>query len=130
MELKAGMGVNFPYEQEDAFAFDRILEILHYGVKVYGVNRIFSPQQLRLKSVKAALKIPLYSINTASTTKYFSVQPDSGTRLWPALGLPNHYIGGNDLNFCVHYLFHIGWVYVFYVRHIDRIDYMKPFSIL
>jgi hypothetical protein len=23
-----------------------------------------------------------------------------------------------------------GWVYVFYVGHVDRIDYMKPFSIL
>jgi hypothetical protein len=29
-----------------------------------------------------------------------------------------------------HYLCLIGWVYVFYVGHVDRIDYMKPFSIL
>jgi hypothetical protein len=36
----------------------------------------------------------------------------------------------NDLNFCVHYLCNIGWVYVFYVGHVDGIDYMKPFSIL
>jgi hypothetical protein len=36
----------------------------------------------------------------------------------------------NDLNFCVHHLCLIGWVYVFYVGHVDRIDYMKPFSIL
>jgi hypothetical protein len=34
------------------------------------------------------------------------------------------------LNFCVHYLCLIGWVYVFYVGHVDRIDYMKLFSIL
>jgi chromosome segregation ATPase len=34
-----------------------------------------------------------------------------------------------DLNFCVHCLCHIGWVYVFYRGHVDRIDYMKPFSI-
>jgi hypothetical protein len=25
----------------------------------------------------------------------------------------------NVLNFCVHYLHHIGWVYVFYVGHVD-----------
>jgi hypothetical protein len=36
----------------------------------------------------------------------------------------------NALNFCVHYLCLIGWVYMFYVGHVDRIDYMKPFSIL
>jgi WD40 repeat protein len=36
---------------------------------------------------------------------------------------------GGDLNFCVHYLCHIGWVYVFYVGHVDRTDYIKPFSI-
>jgi hypothetical protein len=91
MEPKVGMGVNFPYEQEDAFAFDRILEILHYGIRVYGIHRIFSPQQLKLKSVKVAMNMPLYSIKTASHTNYSSAHPDSGTRLWPALGLPNHY---------------------------------------
>jgi hypothetical protein len=31
---------------------------------------------------------------------------------------------------CVHYLCHIDWVYVIYVKHVDRIDYMEPFSIL
>jgi hypothetical protein len=36
----------------------------------------------------------------------------------------------NALNFCVHYLCLIGWVHVFYVGHVDRIDYIKPFSIL
>lgn len=96
MEPKKGMGVNFPYEQEDTFAFDRILEILHYGVRVYGIHRIFSPQQLKLKSVKVAMNMPLYSIKTASHTNYYSAHPDSGTRLWPALGLPNHYSGGLD----------------------------------
>jgi membrane-bound acyltransferase YfiQ involved in biofilm formation len=34
------------------------------------------------------------------------------------------------LYFCVDYLCLIGWVYVFYLGHVDRIDYMKPFSIL
>jgi hypothetical protein len=96
MESKEGMGVNFPYKQDDAFAFDNILEILHYGVRMYGVNRLFSPQQLRLKSVKVALNISLYSIKTASYTKFSSVHPDSGNRLWPALGLPNHYSGGSN----------------------------------
>jgi hypothetical protein len=36
----------------------------------------------------------------------------------------------NDLNFCVHFLCHIGWVNVIYVGHVDRIDYTKPCSIL
>jgi hypothetical protein len=36
----------------------------------------------------------------------------------------------NNLNFCVHYLCLIGWVYVFYVGHIERTDYMESFSIL
>jgi DNA repair protein RAD50 len=31
---------------------------------------------------------------------------------------------------CVHYLCLIGWVYVFYVGHVDIIDYMKLFSVL
>jgi hypothetical protein len=34
----------------------------------------------------------------------------------------------NALNCCVHYLCLRGWVYVFYVGHIDKI--MKPFSML
>jgi hypothetical protein len=32
----------------------------------------------------------------------------------------------NALNFCVHYLCLKGWVYLFYVGHIDKI--VKPFS--
>jgi hypothetical protein len=35
-----------------------------------------------------------------------------------------------QVNFCVHYLFHIGWVYVFHVKHVDIIVYMKPLYIL
>jgi serine/threonine protein kinase len=34
----------------------------------------------------------------------------------------------NALNCCVHYLYFRGWVYGFYVEHIDKI--MKPFSML
>jgi hypothetical protein len=30
--------------------------------------------------------------------------------------------------FCVHYLCLIGWVYLFYVGHVDGVVYMKPFS--
>jgi hypothetical protein len=96
MDSKAGMGVKYPYKQEDAFAFDRILEIFHHGVRIYGVNRMFSPQQMKSESVKIALNMPLYSINTASHTKYSSVDPNAGQRLWPGLGLPNHYSGGSD----------------------------------
>jgi hypothetical protein len=36
----------------------------------------------------------------------------------------------NVMNFCVYYLCHIGGVYVFYVGHVERIDYMQPFSML
>jgi hypothetical protein len=36
----------------------------------------------------------------------------------------------NAFNFCVHYLCLIGWVYVFYVGHVERIDYIRPFFIL
>jgi hypothetical protein len=96
MESKAGMGVKFPYEQEDTFAVDNILEILRYGVRIYGVNRIFSPQQLKLQSVKVALNMPLYSIKTASRTNFSSIYPESGMKLWPSLGLPNHYSGGSN----------------------------------
>jgi hypothetical protein len=34
----------------------------------------------------------------------------------------------NAMNFCVYCLCHIDCVYVFYVGHVDRIVYMKPFS--
>jgi hypothetical protein len=37
-------------------------------------------------------------------------------------------IGVNAFVFCVHYLFLIGRVYVFYGGHLDKI--MKPFSML
>jgi hypothetical protein len=39
MESKEGMGVKFPYKQDDAVTFDSALEILHYVVRMYGVNR-------------------------------------------------------------------------------------------
>lgn len=35
-----------------------------------------------------------------------------------------------QVNFCVHYLFHDGLVYVFSLKHVDRIVYMKPVYIL
>jgi hypothetical protein len=34
----------------------------------------------------------------------------------------------NAFIFSVHYLCLIGWVYVFYVGHVDRVVYMKPIS--
>jgi len=85
-EPTQGMGVNFNYSQVDHFAFDRMLEIIHYGVGVYGVKRLF-PALDTTPNVKIALDYPLYSTKLAMFNQYSSVDPDSGTRAWPMLGV-------------------------------------------
>lgn len=86
-EPVAGMGVGFPYGQTDHYAFDRLLEILHYGVQVYGVKGIYDREDKLPKSGEVALNLPLYSTGLASYSKFSSVDPDSGARVWTALGL-------------------------------------------
>jgi hypothetical protein len=89
-----GMGINFPFKQEDHFAFDRMLEIVHYSVRVYGVHSVFTDKQLSSKAVQAVLVMPLYSPKKAMMTKHSSADPDSGGRVWPTLGILNHYSAG------------------------------------
>jgi hypothetical protein len=59
-------------------AFDRILYDIFNGVVIYGVDRMFSPQQSWNQGfVKIALNMPLYSIVTASY-KVISGDPNAG----------------------------------------------------
>ena len=81
-----GMGVSWPHEQADAFAFDRMLEIVRYGVRVYGLEALFPGGHVP-QNVRVALDYPLYSTRAATHTKFSSVHPDSGNRAWPSLGL-------------------------------------------
>jgi len=83
-----GMGVSWPYEQADAFAFDRMLEILRYGVSVYGLQAMYPTGEIP-QNVRRSLQYPLYSTKLATYTKYSSVHPDSGSRAWNALGVIN-----------------------------------------
>jgi hypothetical protein len=85
-----GMGVNFPFQMEDAFSFDRMLPLLWPAVRVYGIHQIFTEKQLKSKAVQLALNWPLYSTNYASMSPYSSIDPNSGGRTWPAFGIVNH----------------------------------------
>ena len=89
-EPTKGMGIKFPFEMEDAFSFDRMLEILRYGVRVYGVRAIFTDDQLKSKAVQQALSFSFYATNTGMISKYSSISPDAGTRPWASLGVINH----------------------------------------
>lgn len=80
-----GMAVNFPYPQTEDFAFDRLLEIVHYGVQVYGVKLVFPDKPT--SSVTTALNFPLYTMQVAMHNDFSTVHEDSGTRAWPSLGL-------------------------------------------
>jgi hypothetical protein len=91
-----GMGINFPFKQEDHFAFDRMLEIVHYSVRIYGLHNVFTDKQLSSKAVQAVLNFPFYSPKKAMMSKYSSADPDSGGRVWPSLGVLNHYSAGPD----------------------------------
>ena len=84
-EITPGMGVNFPYGMADRFAFDRMLEIVHYGLNVYGPKRIFKNKDA--ENAKIAQDYPLYSMDLATFGEYSSVDPDAGTRAWPMLGI-------------------------------------------
>ena len=88
-----GMAINFPYSQIEHFAFDRMLEIIHYGVQFYGLKRVFP--DTTTKPVKTVLNWPLYSTEAASMTQFSSVDPDSGMRAWPALGIYERRVNGN-----------------------------------
>ena len=81
-----GMGVSWPFEQADAFAFDRMLEIVRVGVRVYGLEALF-PGGAVPQNVRVALDYPLYSTRPATHSKFSSVHPDSGNRAWPSLGI-------------------------------------------
>jgi hypothetical protein len=80
-----GMGVKWPFDQNDEFAFDRMLEIMHYGVQFYGLDRVF-PDTSKT-NVKVALAWNQYSTKSATIDDWTSVDIDSGARLWPSLGV-------------------------------------------
>jgi hypothetical protein len=85
---EAELANKFPFSQQQPFAFDRFLEIIHYGVLIYGADRLFECDKSEYSdAIKLALKQTLYSTEGASYTKYSSVGPDSGMRIWPMLGL-------------------------------------------
>ena len=78
----------FPFSQTDHFLFDRILEILHYGVNIYGASKLFEKTDWRTIPVaKTAVLYQLYSTKLGQFSKYSSVDPDAGSRAWTAIGL-------------------------------------------
>ena len=85
-----GMGVDFPFQQVNRYAFSRLLEIVRYGVLIYGTKAIF-PQPELPQPARLALDHPLYSTDLGTFSAYSSVDPDSGARAWTALGLPHSY---------------------------------------
>lgn len=89
-----GMAVNFPYSQTEGFDFDRLLEVIHQGVQYYGLKRVFP--DTTPKHVKTVLSWPLYSTEGSSFGKYSSVDPESGNRAWPALGMYQRRVNGNN----------------------------------
>jgi len=80
------MGVDFPYPQEDHFAFDRIMEIVHIAIHAYGENNVFPGEDKTRKNI--IMGWPLYSAERGTMSDYSSVDPDAGARAWNALGLP------------------------------------------
>lgn len=88
---KPGMDVNFPFKQNSPFDFDRMLELLRYAVRVYGVKDLFSETERLSPRVQAALNFPFYSTETAMMTSWGCTDPNAGGRLWDSLGLPNHF---------------------------------------
>jgi hypothetical protein len=48
------------------------------------------------KAVQTTLNFPFYSTKGAMMTKYSSIDPDSGARVWPSLGLLNHHFEGSN----------------------------------
>jgi Alginate lyase len=80
-----GMHVEFPYEQENEFAFDVMLEVVQFGVGVYGAKRLFG--DFPSPEITIALAYPKYSVDRASMGDFSSVYPDSGSRAWSALGV-------------------------------------------
>ncbi len=83
-----GMEVSFPFSQTDAFAFDRMRDIVHTAVQYYGVDQVF----LDPSSDQATtfFSISPYSTDMISIFQYSSVNPDSGTRAWAGLGVYDH----------------------------------------
>lgn len=84
---KGLLGMRFPFKQEEPFNFDRILEIVQIGVKIYGANNVFPNPSA---SVEYALKFGVYSTTRASFGKFSSISNPamSGQRSWGALGRP------------------------------------------
>lgn len=96
VEPTEGMLVKFPYEQDDHYSFDRLLEIVHYMVRVYGVKKVFTDKERATKPVQTALNYALYSTKTGMMTPFSSTDPDSGGRVWPSLGIQNHFFEGDN----------------------------------
>jgi hypothetical protein len=85
---KAKLDTKFPYQQEEPFAFDRLLELLHHGVHAYSMNRLLGDlSDRRSEAVKLAIQQPLHATALASFSKYSSVTPDTAMRMWPSLGI-------------------------------------------
>jgi Alginate lyase len=84
-EPQDGMYVSYPYKQTDEYAFDRMLEIIQFGVGAYGVKRLFGDKIPA--AIQVALFYPRYSTKRATMTAYSSVDPDSGSKAWPGLGV-------------------------------------------
>jgi Alginate lyase len=80
-----GMHMGYPYEQDDEFAFDRMLEIIEFGVGVYGAPRLFGSKPS--KAIRAALTYSRYSTKRATLSAYSSVHPDAGSKAWFAFGV-------------------------------------------
>jgi anti-sigma28 factor (negative regulator of flagellin synthesis) len=88
-EPEKGMHVNYPYQQDDAFAFDRMVEIIQFGVGAYGVKKLFGVRPSQ--AVNLVLARSKYTTKYASLSEYSSVLPDSGAKAWAGFGIYDRY---------------------------------------
>ena len=90
-----------PRRQDTRFAFDRILEIVRIGVRVYGIDLMF-PDQSK-PSAKAAMRMlsPYSMMGTAmlaSNPYSAGMEPGVGVRAWPMLGVYSNRSTGSRLS--------------------------------
>jgi hypothetical protein len=117
-ELFSGPFVSYIKEDDD---YDTMVKRL--GVITGEIEAVWNAYNLAVVSNKTPFFIPRATTRTPALAPVLSTSMAGVSCLQSSCCI-------NNLNFCVRYLCHIGWVYVFYVGHVDRIDYMKSFSIL
>jgi hypothetical protein len=115
---RAGVGVGVsggytPYQQIKNTVYSNVS-----GDLTFIRNRSHDSSQSDNRGASSSGSIGRYQNRSAPYPPQYNAGP--AFPMLPPANYPHRY----------NYLCHIGWVYVFYVGHVDRIDYMKPSSIL